>query len=79
MDHHSDVSRILQGFIDIWKAKGVCGQCFYKNNKTGLVAHIPVSGQSSHTKTKSRVTPCFKGVNVWKRGTHGRKIMYLNK
>lgn len=66
VDHHSDVSRILQGFIDIWKANGVCGQGFYKNNKAVLVAHIPVSGQSSHTTTERCVTTCFKRVNVWK-------------
>lgn len=56
VDHHSDVSRILQGFVGIWKAKGVCGQGFYKNNKAVSVAHIPVSGQSSHTTTKSCLT-----------------------
>lgn len=81
VDPHSDVSRILQGFIDIWKARGVCGQGFYKNNKAILVAHIPVSGQSSHTTTKSCVTTSFKRVNVWKRGRRGRKKKkrYLNK
>lgn len=79
VDHHSDVSRILQGFIDTWKARGGCAQGFHKNNTALSVARGAGSGQSSHTTTKSCVTTSFKRVKVWKRGTRGRKIRYLNK